>query len=1022
MNLVLLGIMVAAWAYTYYRSSKLRAGVPAGKIQGPTASEGVVKKVVFGTITITDPQVLWWGDTEVRKKSDGVYQYWMGFHFGLCYGFVDKLVDVIYADTQSSLIWATVGTGAEYNSDMGQAALGCQWDANGSEPADGDRIYCNGYIRYGLVSDGTTDDGTSFVDANDKEFRDYLAGAQGTSYVPKYKGLCTFLAKHALTGTSPYPRPWAFTVRRIETRNGGRSEQWYKEKATITFGRNREDDCWKFILQDTSDNSDYSSIDFDDSSWGEPVMGGIGNATMNFVVSEYGPSYHVPVVKTNLAHSSYPTMILGSYPNDQVKTGIKLWMRTDLGSLPAYPLGVRCWHDDSAKLWFNGVAVQLNPTLDSSGNPDQHSSTAVIPASLINSSGPNIVAYRVLDTYDSLGNVIGSSKYIYGGIQVGSNTDNPVGSVDANPAHIIREVLTDGRWGMGYSDSDIDDVAFMEAADTLYAEKLGMSLTWDRKSSIEEFVQEILRHINGVLYVDRETGLFVLKLIRNDYDPDDLVVLNDANIIKVENATRKTLGELVNSVTVTYSSTPRGDTGSVTEFNSALLQVQGGTVNTTVDYPGITQRYNASRLALRDLRVFSTPLLTCEVDATREAASLYPGDPFVLDRPELEIDEIMRVTSIDIGDGVETDVKITCIQDAFMLPSTAPSSSNSPTQLGPVNSKPETENLLLNPGAEDALTGDWLTDWAGGGTPGARIAWQVFTGVPFNMDIPNPNTFGRYCFYYNNTTGGHSYLYQLVNVTKYATPIDTGLTLAQFLVDFVYPHNVLTLQAEVKIGFYANESDAGQDKDCEEWDHDLASRTVSAPEGAGSGHVNKTEGNPPLLAPIGTRRILVRMRWGSGVGADATNIDNLSLKLIFPTPSPISSAVTQTSPGATGDGTTNPWAQTTSPDPTLTPTVSSKFKETRVDSDGLILDTGSDLEVTEFLADWIALSTEGYEVGDKRQVTFSIPATATCCRSVGAGLAAIYTDSDPVWSSIKPGDVFTFKLLEIDEVLYWRVL
>lgn len=43
-----------------------------------------------------------------------------------------------------------------------------------------------------------------------------------------------------------------------------------------------------------------------------------------------------------------------------------------------------------------------------------------------------------------------------------------------NPAHIIRECLTDPDWGLGYQASDVDDAAFTYAADLLYIENFGL--------------------------------------------------------------------------------------------------------------------------------------------------------------------------------------------------------------------------------------------------------------------------------------------------------------------------------------------------------------------------------------------------------------------------------------------------------------------------------------------------------------------------------------------------------------------
>ena len=105
---------------------------------------------------------------------------------------------------------------------------------------------------------------------------------------------------------------------------------------------------------------------------------------------------------------------------------------------------------------------------------------------------------------------------------------------------------------MGYSESDIDDASFIAAADALYDEQMGISILWQRENTIEAFVQDIVRHIDAALYVDRRTGKFVLKLIRNDYNPASLITLGPDQIERVENYKRPAFGDLVNSVTTIY--------------------------------------------------------------------------------------------------------------------------------------------------------------------------------------------------------------------------------------------------------------------------------------------------------------------------------------------------------------------------------------------------------------------------------------------------------------------------------------
>lgn len=81
------------------------------------------------------------------------------------------------------------------------------------------------------------------------------------------------------------------------------------------------------------------------------------------------------------------------------------------------------------------------------------------------------------------------------------------------------------------------------------------------------------------------------------------------------------------------------------------MELQGGEVNETIQYPGFTSHDVASRAALRDLRAKSSPMISCTIACTRVAAELNMGSPFRLYWPDLQIDGlVMRVESIDLGD------------------------------------------------------------------------------------------------------------------------------------------------------------------------------------------------------------------------------------------------------------------------------------------------------------------------------------------------------------------------------------
>ena len=108
---------------------------------------------------------------------------------------------------------------------------------------------------------------------------------------------------------------------------------------------------------------------------------------------------------------------------------------------------------------------------------------------------------------------------------------------------------------------------------------------------------------------------------------------------------------------------------SVTLQDIALVQMQGGTVGATVEYPGFSNRRNAERAAQRDLRALATPLLSCTIYCGQEASDLDIGDTFKFEWPDYHSGAIvMRVTGMAFGDGRTDRIRIDCVQDVFAAP------------------------------------------------------------------------------------------------------------------------------------------------------------------------------------------------------------------------------------------------------------------------------------------------------------------------------------------------------------------
>lgn len=240
---------------------------------------------------------------------------------------------------------------------------------------------------------------------------------------------------------------------------------------------------------------------------------------------------------------------------------------------------------------------------------------------------------------------------------------------DINPAHIIRECLTNPVWGIGVLESDIDDVSFEKSADVLFDEGMGMSIKWDDSTSIEEFIDIIKKHINAELYFDKSDAKWKLYLIRADYNADDLINLNESHVQNLE-FERRTLAECVNTIALTYWDRERSKDSTVPADDIARIAQQGGVVAQSVEYKGFTNSELASRIAYRELQTLSATLASVSFEVTEnQVQDWHLGMPFKLsDKSSGLSGAIFRVKEMRFGDGINNTVSIDAVEDSFSSP------------------------------------------------------------------------------------------------------------------------------------------------------------------------------------------------------------------------------------------------------------------------------------------------------------------------------------------------------------------
>lgn len=356
----------------------------------------------------------------------------------------------------------------------------------------------------------------------------------------------------------------------------------------------------------------------------------------------------------------------------------------------------------------------------------------------------------------------------------------------------------------------------------------------------------------------------------------------------------------------------------------------------------------------------------------------------------------------------------------------------------------ESENLLLNPGAESPLAD---SGWQGAIQDGtARKSWAwVHLNTPEPLvgggyPVPNKLIFGSYVFFGGTVpSGGWKEIYQIFAVpSEYLQYVDAGTATfdgsATFFVDgWVFDGDYRSDAAIVRTGFFGSQGAA------EAWQNPLATFEYGYAENAttGTGSVSRS-------ITSGTRYINTMLRWGLSRpdrNSYSSWIDNVSATISIPLPGlsgNVGSEAVQVdnteSPTATvakwiksGTGA-HDWEQTwpsvvsESPDPV----------DAEIDEDGALLDSSAFVNVTSALATWIAMSIDGYKIGDTRKVMFACAASAEgavpvahdpyigdVLISVNASMASIdFGTDDQSWSSIRPDDVFQFMLCSTG----WRML
>jgi Putative phage tail protein len=241
---------------------------------------------------------------------------------------------------------------------------------------------------------------------------------------------------------------------------------------------------------------------------------------------------------------------------------------------------------------------------------------------------------------------------------------------DANPMNVIHEILTNTEWGLGQPSTDIDSSDFTTQANTLRTEGNGFSMLLDSKIEAQELLRQIEQQIDGVVYLDRTTGLWKCNLARGGYTLSTKRAIDDSNIISVNNFSRGAWTDTSNNVLIKFNSRALDYKETYAGAQDmANVKTQGNRiVSVEAFYPGVKDPTLANIIAWRYLRTLSYPMARAEIVVDRSLWDHNPGDVVRWTSAELGFTDLpMRITKIDLGKLEDGQITVTLVQDIFVF-------------------------------------------------------------------------------------------------------------------------------------------------------------------------------------------------------------------------------------------------------------------------------------------------------------------------------------------------------------------
>lgn len=257
-------------------------------------------------------------------------------------------------------------------------------------------------------------------------------------------------------------------------------------------------------------------------------------------------------------------------------------------------------------------------------------------------------------------------------------------SLDANPAEVAYEWITNRVFGGKLAASRVDLASFQGTAETCFDDEVGMSLELNREYDVESALDDVSAVADIKIHGSLQSGTIKCRPIRRTYSIASLLVLrhgddstvtdkSEFNVLEIESHELGTWKGTVNDLRLEYiNRSNKYQVEKQPAFDTANRIIQGRQVTSNKSFRGVSLPGTAALVATREMRATSFPRPPFVIYVNREAAwdpdegrYVEPGDVRKLISSKLGWTKIIRILEVGIGKEDDSRVRLTCVEDLF---------------------------------------------------------------------------------------------------------------------------------------------------------------------------------------------------------------------------------------------------------------------------------------------------------------------------------------------------------------------